>query len=67
MEGDLEDNLYNCLYLHQYRLTPHSTTGEPHAVLLMKRITHSRLSPISPNVREQTVFTVKQSQQKCKR
>ena len=28
MGGDLKDNLYNFLHLHQYRITPHSTKGE---------------------------------------
>ena len=64
VEGDLDENIYD---LHQYRITPHFTTGELPAVLLMKCIIHSRLSSISPNVRERVmnkVYSVKQSQQR---
>ena len=45
--GSLEQRLYR--FLFQYRITPHSTTGQSPAQLLMNRRVRSRLDLTSPD------------------
>lgn len=51
--GDLEDRLYR--FLSRYRITPHATTGQPPATLLMNRHVRTRLDLVKPN-QEATVL-----------
>eukprot|EP00731_Ephydatia_muelleri_P005042 Em0002g1218a len=58
--GDLETRLAR--FLFQYRLTPHSTTGQPPAELLMGRRPRSHLDFLFPSVAQR----VQQSQERQK-
>ena len=58
--GDLETRLAR--FLFQYRLTPHSTTGQPPAELLMGRCPRSHLDFLFPSVAQR----VQQSQERQK-
>ena len=50
MRGDLEYRLLQVLF--KYRITPHTTTGETPAQLLMGRLPRSKLSAIIPDVKQ---------------
>ena len=59
-EGSVDTKLAR--FLFQYRLTPHSTTGQSPAELLLGRQPHSHLDQLAPNLHAQVLH--KQLKQK---